>query len=233
MSKLHILGFAANAPAMCSAGRAVLPARGKEPIRKGYRKWRFAPALATIAKWADENPEADIVDVPGLSRAFSTPTTIEPASRCLKFFGDTPGKVRTRRGRHFQYRDTGFEFGNLTSLKKLGINADIKHGNSIVVAPWSRHQEDRAFVYRWDGCDQTVIRDLPPFKGQVLQRLLDNLKPPQVEPVNLRGADLALRDGSRKLGLNDRLVALVWSVSSEMELTVAACAIAEEIGCAN
>ena len=69
MSKLHILGFAANAPAMCGAGWAVMPARGKEPIRKGYRKWRFAPALATIAKWADENPEADIVYVPGLSRA--------------------------------------------------------------------------------------------------------------------------------------------------------------------
>src|SRR5262245_53207856 len=241
MSKLHILGFAANAPAMCGAGWAVLPARGKEPIRKGYRKWRRAPASTTVAKWADENPEADIVYLPGLSRGKrSSPGIVVvdadddlACQQVLETFGDTPGKVRTRRGRHFQYRDTGFDFGKLTSLKKLGINADIKHGNSIVVAPWSRHQEDRAFVYRWDGCDQTVIRDLPPFKGQVLQRLLDNLKPPQVEPVNLRGADLALRDGSRKLGLNDRLVALVWSVSSEMELTVAACAIAEEIGCAN
>jgi hypothetical protein len=49
-----------------------------------------------------------------------------------------PGKVRTRRGRHFQYRDTGFDFGKLTSLKKFDINADIKRGNSIVAAPWSR-----------------------------------------------------------------------------------------------
>jgi hypothetical protein len=37
----------------------------------------------------------------------------------------------------------------------------LKHGNSIVVAPWSRHQKDRSFIYTWDGCDETVIRDLP------------------------------------------------------------------------
>src|SRR5215813_1339200 len=104
MSKPHIHGnspgFAANAPAMCSAGRAVLPARGKEPIRKGYRKWRSAPALATIAKWADENPEADIVDVPGLSRAKragpgSIVVGVEnddagAGEQVLEIFGDTP-----------------------------------------------------------------------------------------------------------------------------------------------
>src|SRR5262245_689342 len=239
MSKLHILGFAANAPAMCGAGRAVLPARGKEPIRKGYRKWRFAPALATIAKWADENPEADIVYVPGLSRAKRGGHGIvvvdadddRAGEQVLEAFGDTPGKVRTRRGRHFQYRDTGFDFGKLTGLKKLGINADIKHGNSIVVAPWSRHQEVRAFVYRWDGCDEMVIGDLPPFKGQALQRMLDKPKSTQPGPVKPQGGgDLGLRDGSRKLWLNDRLVAVVWSVSSAMELTAVACAIAEEIG---
>jgi len=240
MSKLHILGFAANAPAMCGAGWAVLPARGKEPIRKGYRKWRFAPALATIAKWADENPEADIVYVPGLSRAKRGGPGIvvvdadddRAGEQVLEAFGDTPGKVRTRRGRHFQYRDTGFDFGKLTGLKKIGINADIKHGNSIVVAPWSRHQEDRAFVYRWDGCDEMVIGDLPPFKGQALQRLLDNSKPPAPELVKPQGggSDLALRDGSRKLGLNDRLTALVWSVASEVELMAAAWEIAQQIG---
>jgi len=39
----------------------------------------------------------------------------------------------------------------------------------IVVATWSRHQEDRSFIYAWDGCDEAVIRDLPPFDGTALQ----------------------------------------------------------------
>jgi hypothetical protein len=75
-----------------------------------------------------------------------------------------------------------------------------------------------------------VIRDLPPFNALALQRLLDTATPSRPEALALQSPDLALRDGSRKLGLNDRLTALVWSVSSEMELIAAACAIAEEIG---
>ena len=35
--------FASKAPPMHRAGFAVLPARGKEPIRKGYRNWRHSP----------------------------------------------------------------------------------------------------------------------------------------------------------------------------------------------
>ena len=51
---IHILG---NSPGFackragdvrCRLGR--LLARGKEPIRRGYRKWPFAPALTTVAK---------------------------------------------------------------------------------------------------------------------------------------------------------------------------------------
>ena len=61
--------FATHAPAMRRAGFAVVPARGKQPIRKGYRKWRFAPGLEIVAEWAEQDPDADIVYVPGLSRA--------------------------------------------------------------------------------------------------------------------------------------------------------------------
>ena len=48
-------------------------------------------------------------------------TTSLPATRLFNTFGDTPGKVRARAGRHFQYRDTGFDFRKLSSLKAFGI----------------------------------------------------------------------------------------------------------------
>jgi hypothetical protein len=233
--------FASKAPPMHRAGFAVLPAHGKEPIRKGYRNWCQAPGAGTVARWADKDPDADIVYVPGLSRVKSGGSGIVvvdaddelACERVIETFRDTPGKVRTRRGRHFQYRDAGLDFRKLSSLKAFGINADVKHGNSIVVAPWSRHQKDRRFIYAWDGCDETVIRDLPPFNGQALQRLIDNSRPAQVEGLMAQsGTQMgpALRDGSRKLGLNDRLVAIVWSCSSESELLEKAFKINNEIG---
>src|SRR5215468_10642212 len=147
--------FATYAPLMRSAGFAVVPARGKKPIRKGYRNWRHAPARQTVAKWADEVPDADIVYVPRLSRPKPGAAGIvvidgddEPAcDQIVEMFGDTPGKVRTRRGRHFLFRDPGFDFGKLASLKAFGINADLKRGTSIIVAPWSRHEKDPSFIY--------------------------------------------------------------------------------------
>ena len=232
--------FATHAPAMRRVGFAVVPARGKQPIRKGYRKWRFAPGLEIVAEWAEQEPDADIVYVPGLSHAKSGGAGLVvvdaddelACEHILERFGDTPGKVRTRRGRHFQYRDTGFNFGKLSSLKAFGINADVKHGNSIVVAPWSRHEKDRSFIYSWDGCDETVICDLPPFDGAALQLLIDK-SDPHLDRSAARAemhTSSTLRNGSRKLGLNDQLVRMVWSVSTECELLEHAFKINNEIG---
>ena len=61
--------FASKAPPMHRAGFAVVPAHGKEPIRKGYRNWRHAPGAETIARWAEKDPDADVVYMPGLLRA--------------------------------------------------------------------------------------------------------------------------------------------------------------------
>ena len=135
--------FAHNAPRLRQAGFAVLPANGKKPRRTGYRKWRHAPDLSVVSMWAEQDPSADIVYVPGLSRARGGDHGIvvidgdeeEACAQIVEVFGDTPGKVKTRRGYHGLYRATGLDLGKLTSLKKFGINADIKHGNSIVVAP--------------------------------------------------------------------------------------------------
>jgi Bifunctional DNA primase/polymerase, N-terminal len=233
--------FATHAPSMRRAGFAVLPARGKEPILKGYRKWRYAPALKTVQSWAEKDPDADIVYVPGLSRAKAGGSGIVvvdaddelACERVVELFGCTPGKVRTRRGRHYLYRGPRFDFRKVSSLKALGVNADVKHGNSIVVAPWSRHEKDPAFIYTWEGCDETVIRELPPFNGAALQRLIENSTPRRARPSEGRAEGYVgsiLRDGSRKLELNDRLVPIVWSVSSEAELLECAFKINEKIG---
>ena len=190
--------------------------------------------------WAEQDPGADIVYVPGLSRICSSDHGLvvldgddeDACARIVEVFGDTPGKVRTRRGYHNLYQATGVDLGKLTSLKKFGINADVKHGNSIVVAPPSRHQDDRSFAYAWDGCDETVIRDLPPFNRVALQKLVDSLNPSQLERIVHRQASSPrpLRDGSRKLGLNDRLVRIVWEVETETEMLKHALKINDEIG---
>jgi hypothetical protein len=226
---------------MRRAGFAVLPARGKEPIRKGYRRWRSAPALQTVEKWAGKDPDADIVYVPGLSRTKPGGSGIVvvdaddelACERVIELFGDTPGKVRTRRGRHYLYRDRGFDFGKVSSLKAFGINADVKHGNSIVVAPWSRHEKDPAFIYSWEACDETVVRELPPFAVAALRQLVDGPHPLQLSRSAARAeghVESTLRDGSRKLELNDRLVSIVWTVSSEDELLHHAFRINNKIG---
>jgi Bifunctional DNA primase/polymerase, N-terminal len=229
--------FAHNAPKLRQAGFAVLPANGKKPRRRGYRTWRYAPDLSVVSMWADQDPGADIVYVPGLSRARGSDHGIvvldgddeEACARITEVFGDTPGKVKTRRGCHILYGATDGDLGKLTSLKKFGINADVKHGNSIVVAPPSRHQDDRGFAYAWDGCNETVIRDLPPFNVQALRGLFDKARP--VEDMTRRVKPyIRLRDGSRKLGLNDGLVANVWSCASQNELIERALLLNEEIG---
>ena len=98
----------------------------------------------------------------------------EACGRIIELFGDTPGKVRTGRGKHFLYRDNGASLGRVQSPRSFGINADIKHGRSIAVAPPSRHEDDHSFAYSWDGCDETAIDDLPPFNSQALQKMIQN-----------------------------------------------------------
>src|SRR5207244_5748798 len=60
--------FATEALALRRAGFAVLPAHGKEPTRKGFSKWKHAPGPRAVAEWAEEDPTANIVYVPGLCR---------------------------------------------------------------------------------------------------------------------------------------------------------------------
>lgn len=101
------------------------------------------------------------------------------------------------------FAQDGVELGDLTSLKPFGINADIKHGQrgaGISVAPPSRHVHDHGFSYSWDGCDETMLADLPPLNGRVLAELIAGGKSKVANHP---------RDNSRGLNLNARLVAFV------------------------
>src|SRR5262245_36010843 len=104
--------FATYAPRMRRASFAVVPTRGKPPIWKGYRNWHHALGAESVAKWAEEVPDADIVYVPGLSPPNLRGAGIvlvdaddEPAcEQVLEVSGDTPATVRTGRRRRDQPR---------------------------------------------------------------------------------------------------------------------------------
>jgi hypothetical protein len=210
--------FGRHALSMRRAGFAVLPAAGKSPKMAGFNKWTSAPGPAAVEKWAARDPDADIVYLPGLSRTKRGGKTIividgddaETCGRILETFGSTPGMVTTRRGKHFLYANPGVDLGRISSLKRFGLEADLKHGNSIVVAPPSLHQNDRTFAYSWEGCDEMVIRDLPDFNVAAFTTLVGR------EKQGGRGAELY--GGSRGLDLNKHLCRQAWACDTFKEM---------------
>jgi hypothetical protein len=216
------------APRLLRAGFAVLPAAGKMPMVRGFNRWVSPPSLCTILEWARQKPNADIVYVPALSRPKGSREGIvvvdgddeEACAKVVQLFGDTPGKVKTRRGQHFLYRDPGVALRKITSLKKFGINADLKHGKCIVVGPPSRHATEPSFQYTWCGCDEGVINELPPFDQGALFSLIESCPTGNPHPnVNYTAPRPGrLHEGSRGLGLNRFLCSQAWSCDSFEDL---------------
>ena len=210
--------FAEYGPEMRRAGWAVLPSAGKSPIRKGFNTWKAAPGPDIVSRWAKQDPAADIVYVPGLcqrvgaSGALSSliPTTTRQSSRRKRFSAQRPARSAPAAA-HIACSDrAGIDLGNLTSLRPLGSTSILKHGQrgaGIAAAPPSPHEKDRSFRYAWDSCDHTVIRDLPPFPIQALQKFLD--KSPTPTRASGPGDEPRLRRDSRKLGINDFLISRV------------------------
>lgn len=225
--------FGAHGVALRRAGLAVIPARGKRPIRAGFNEWRTAPGLKAVEKWAETNANDNIVYVPGLSRTRRNPHGLvivdadnaAEVERAESTFGRTPAMIDTRRGRHFIYKAPEGSLGKIGSLRKLGFDIDIKHGQNgagISVAPPSRHPDQIDFAYQWTaGSGLEALADLPAFDAKALQALLDrgsktlpnvtSLPPAAGQKGSARTLGRAFphlfRDGSRKLGLNDHLCA--------------------------
>jgi hypothetical protein len=95
--------------------------------------------------------------------------------------------------------------GGNSSLKRFGLNADLKYGNQIVVAPPSRHAEQQDFIYTWDNCDPSVIRDLSSLNDNVLVELIETRSNP--EPIHTKTSAYEFPSVSRGLELNNRLCA--------------------------
>jgi hypothetical protein len=212
---------------MWDEGFAVVPTRGKTPIVSGFNKWKRGPGPKAVAGWAKDYPDADIGYIPGLCRAAHGDPVIvvdgddsEAVDEIRERFGPTPGIIRTRRGAHMLYRDVGFNLRGISSLKQFGLNADLKHGRSLAIAPPSRHPTDREFTYCWHGCDPSVIDHLPVFDVGALRSLMDARKPGESQghepcpnatslPPSRPRVDLV--GESRGLTLNRYLVSQAWA----------------------
>ena len=100
------------APRLRLAGFGVLPVNGKRPLVSGFRAWRSAPTLSAISRWAVRHANANVVYIPGLSGLVVLDADDAEACHAIpRLFGDTPGKVRTRRGTHYLYRHDGADLG--------------------------------------------------------------------------------------------------------------------------
>jgi hypothetical protein len=116
--------FADHALDMRAAGWAVLPANGKSPLVSKFNVWGKAPSPYTIERWAKRWPEKDIVYVPGLCETgrgrgviVLDPDNADAVGLTEEVFGDTPGKIRTRRGQHRIFAAAGIELDGETIRK--------------------------------------------------------------------------------------------------------------------
>lgn len=192
--------FALNAHGLRDAGLAVIPLAAKDPQVSGFNRWRGRPSHKTIDGWCQKFPSSNVGYVPGLSNLVVVDDDGGAEATICETFGDTPGKVGTRRAAHHLYRKPRGPMPSIVDLKKFGINADLKHGNTIAVAPPSIHETGA--VYHWKDCEPEVLQDLPVFPVDRLEALIARHQDmSQAE----RKAAAGFRAGSRTLALNDHL----------------------------
>lgn len=222
------LTFATYAHQLRDAGLAVIPLAagdcaelgdraGKKPLTTGFEKWKGRPSHKTIDGWCKKFPDANVGYVPGLSGLVAIDDDGGAGELIRETFGDTHGRIKSRRGAHYLYQKPRGQMPGVVDLRAFGINADLKHGNSIAIAPPSSHRSGH--VYEWLDCGPDVLQDLPPFRVDLLQKLLDSRK---VKTQDQKKADAGFRSGSRKMALNDHLVKNAsWADSFDEVLDVA------------
>ena len=194
---VHVFGD--HAEHMASLGLAVVPlGRDRKPKVSGFNRWSHPPAVSTVADWVQRHPDANIGILPGLSGVWVADVdSADQVNEVENLLGQTPLRVRTKRGVHLYYAETHERLPG--TLRKNGLNVDLKAGNSIVIAPPSLHESGHR--YRLDGADWSARSELPRPNIERLCRFLEGQGKRTV-------ADSAreMRDGSRKQWFNDELV---------------------------
>jgi bifunctional DNA primase/polymerase-like protein/primase-like protein len=167
--------FAAAAEWWWKQGFAPIPLggpKGNEPHVKGFTRWKHRPALASIRKWAEKWPDANIGIVTGPTWRLTVLDVDDPKilGAMLKRFGESPLWVDTPRGgTHLYYRSNGEECPDLR--KSEGLNADVKGKGGIIVAPPSVRPsgEFAGRAYRLvAGCSWAALASLPTIKEGAL-----------------------------------------------------------------
>jgi hypothetical protein len=201
--------FAAHAERLRSYGLAVLPCDGKVPLVK-WKTLTRPLSKATVEKLGTKHPTANIGFIPDLSGLVVV--DVDDAAQVAEvehIFGQTPVRARTSRGMHLYFGARKDQQIAACNLRSLGIEGEVKTGRCNVIAPPSQHP-DTGWVYAYEGSGLDALRDIPPFDADKLYKL-------RPEAATSSGSR-KVRDGSRKLWLNDRLCAEVMSCDTFDEL---------------
>jgi hypothetical protein len=186
--------FATHALQMLAHHLAVLPTAGKKPLIKGWHHWRWLPSVKTVSQMAQQFPTANVAILPGLSKiCVADVDAADQVAEVEKLLGTTPLHVKSNRGVHLYYLHVEGYRDLPGNLKRIGLNVDLKVGNSIVIAPPSQHESGA--IYRHDKCTWEALRDLPPPNLQQLRRLLTG------EASAQHGSERH-EEGQRGIGLN-------------------------------
>ncbi|MDX2205835.1 MAG: bifunctional DNA primase/polymerase [Hyphomicrobiaceae bacterium] len=132
--------FADHAVDIARRGIAVIPlGEGRRPRIDGWDKWSRPASPSAVGKWARRFPDANVAIVPGLSKVMVV--DVDDAGdvpRAEEIFGRPEVRVLTRRGQHLFYARADARLPG--DLRRYGVNADIRTGNALVIAPPSVHE---------------------------------------------------------------------------------------------
>jgi hypothetical protein len=144
-------------------------------------------------------------------------------------FGKSDLRTITRRGEHLWYRKVHARLpGN---LRRFGLDVDIKTGNQIVIAPSSIHESGH--IYLFDNSDWSALGRLRQLNVEGLLALTMPTAPGHRDRQQAPQSRVSLRDGSRKLTINDQLCQCAWTFSSENEMLASAFNLNHKIGLAD
>jgi hypothetical protein len=188
--------FAKHAWQAHAAGLCVLPTAAddaKRPLVRGWTRAKAPPRPSTVAKWADQFPDANLGYRPaasGLVVLDLDDFKQEDKARRLLGIEHAPVIVATRRGLHIPLRSRpipGFD------LRRHGIAGEIKGVGSFVVGPGSLHPTT-GLPYRFVMGDWQAFAQVPRLDQDRLADLRD------VRPEAELSSDPNL-EGARNNGL--------------------------------